>query len=221
MTERVATLADLTIDPLNARRHNERNLAAISTSIQETGFGRSMLAASDGTLIAGNATAEALADLDMHDVIVVRSDGTKPIVHIRDDIAPGSDMARKAGLYDNRSAELADGYDPEILVALMEDLDIAPVLMTEAEAAALITLAQPWDGETDDPAEHWQGMPEYEQDDLKPVKQLIVSFAREADVEAFARLVEQTVTMTTKSLWYPAVHRRESNVAYIEDDNES
>lgn len=131
-------LSDLHQDPDNARLHNERNYAAINASIAETGFGRSLLAASDGTLIAGNATAEVLADLDMTQVIVVESDGTKPIVHKRTDIAPGSEMFRKAAFYDNRAAELASGWDTEVLAALMQEVDIAAVAMTPEEAADLI-----------------------------------------------------------------------------------
>ena len=49
----------------------------------------------------------------------------------------------------------------------------------------------------------WEGMPEFVQKDLQPVKQLIVSFETEADVKAFAELVGQTITMNTRSIWYP------------------
>lgn len=58
-----------------------------------------------------------------------------------------------------------------------------------------------------DPAAEWVGMPEFEQEDQMPVKQVIVSFTHADDVAAFARLLEQNVTMTTKSIWYPAVQR--------------
>ncbi len=144
-------LSDLHQDPDNARLHNERNYAAINASIAETGFGRSLLAASDGTLIAGNATAEVLADLDMTQVIVVESDGTKPIVHKRTDIAPGSEMFRKAAFYDNRTAELAS-WDTEVLAALMQETNIAPVAMTQAEAEALINRAYDDDGRETEPS---------------------------------------------------------------------
>jgi len=135
-------LSELKQDPRNARRHSARNLAAIETSIAETGFGRPMLAANDGTLIAGNLTSEALANLGMEDVIVVRSDGTRPIVHIREDIEPGDERAIKAGLYDNLASDLADGYDPVVLAALLEEVELSPVLLTTDEAAALLTHAQ-------------------------------------------------------------------------------
>lgn len=134
----VGQLADLKPDPRNPRRHTERNRAAVQTSLQEVGFVRSLAAAADGTLIAGNLTAEALAELGMDDVIIVRSDGTRPIVHIREDIAPGSDAALLAGLYDNRAAELADGYDPAVLAAILAQVRPAATLLTPEEALALI-----------------------------------------------------------------------------------
>ena len=137
-TQHDTTLADLRPDPRNARRHSERNRAAVTTSLAEVGFMRPMVAANDGTLIAGNLTAEALADLGMDDVIVVRSDGTRPIVHIREDVDPGSEVAIKGGLYDNLARDLSDGYDSDVLAALLEEVDLSPVLMTAEEAATLL-----------------------------------------------------------------------------------
>lgn len=54
-----------------------------------------------------------------------------------------------------------------------------------------------------DPAEHWQGMPEYTQEDLAPVAQIIVSFATNADVIAFARLLGVPTLITERSTWFP------------------
>ena len=135
---RQGTLADLSPDPRNPRRHTPRNRAAVVASLQEVGVVRPLAAAADGTLIAGNLTADALAEIGLDDVIIVESDGTRPIVHVRTDIAPGSPAAIKAGLYDNRAAELADGYDPQVLAALLAEVPVASTLLTEAEAAYLI-----------------------------------------------------------------------------------
>jgi hypothetical protein len=51
--------------------------------------------------------------------------------------------------------------------------------------------------------EHWGEMPEYVHRDLTPVKQILVSFNSREDMAAFAKLVGQTVTMKTQSIWYP------------------
>ena len=49
----------------------------------------------------------------------------------------------------------------------------------------------------------WQGMPEFIQQDLMPIKTIYVHFETRADIEAFAALVAQPIGMNTKSIWYP------------------
>lgn len=49
----------------------------------------------------------------------------------------------------------------------------------------------------------WQGMPEFEQEDLTPIKTLKVHFAAQEDIIAFAKLVKQKITDKTKFIWYP------------------
>lgn len=139
-------------DPQNARRHTERNLAAITTSVTERGFGRPLVATADGTIMAGNATAEALSDLDMTDAIVITTDGTRPIIHRRSDIEAGSDAAILLGLYDNLAGDHADGYHPDVLAALLQQVTPSPVLMTRAEAADMMA------GAAQEPQDPEQGL---------------------------------------------------------------
>lgn len=56
----------------------------------------------------------------------------------------------------------------------------------------------------DDPNELWEGMPEFEQEDLTAYQTIKVHFASEGDREAFAELVGQKITEKTPSIWYPA-----------------
>ena len=51
--------------------------------------------------------------------------------------------------------------------------------------------------------EHWKDMPEFVNEDQTSFKQVIVHFATREDMEAFAALVEQTITEKTQSIWYP------------------
>jgi hypothetical protein len=51
--------------------------------------------------------------------------------------------------------------------------------------------------------EHWRGMPEFNQDDNGPHRQVIVSLEDEAAVEAFFKLIGQSYTDKTKSVWFP------------------
>jgi hypothetical protein len=61
-------------------------------------------------------------------------------------------------------------------------------------------------------AEEWKNMPAFDQADLTPVRQIIVSFATPGDVEMFAHLMGQTLTDKTKSIWYPEV----KNTSFID-----
>lgn len=65
---------------------------------------------------------------------------------------------------------------------------------------------------------HWIGMPEFEQNDNKTYKTLYVHFRNHEDYEAFAKLVEQNLTMKTKSIWHPKLERDENMLKrWIED----
>lgn len=55
--------------------------------------------------------------------------------------------------------------------------------------------------------EHWQDMPEFNQDDLEPYKTIHVHFNNQADVDQFAGLVGQKITAKTRYIWYPLVEK--------------
>jgi hypothetical protein len=65
--------------------------------------------------------------------------------------------------------------------------------------------------------EHWKGMPEFVQEDLAPVKTIYIHFETREDYQAFAKLVGQTLTMNTRSIWYPEAEiGRTFNKRYID-----
>jgi len=195
------SLGDLIPDPQNVRQHNPRNLGMIERSIQEDGFGRPILLDSAMTILAGNATAEAAASAGLEDVQIIDSDGTKVIAIRRTDVAPGSTQAKRLGLADNRTAELST-WDPVGLASLNSEIDLAPFFY-DPELARALQIEPAFDAD-----DEWKGMPEFDQDDQMPLKQVIINFRSEADVLAFAQLMEQNIQMTTRSVWYPAQPRQ-------------
>ena len=52
----------------------------------------------------------------------------------------------------------------------------------------------------------WEGMPEFNNNDLTPKRQVIVSFKTDEDVQRFAKLINQDITTKTKSFWFPKVN---------------
>ena len=51
--------------------------------------------------------------------------------------------------------------------------------------------------------QEWQGMPEFTQEDQTPGKSITVHFESRKDMDAFAVLIDQKITMQTRSVWYP------------------
>lgn len=51
--------------------------------------------------------------------------------------------------------------------------------------------------------EHWQGMPEYVNENVDPVRSLVVRFLSAIDFNDFCAKIGQELTGRTKSIWYP------------------
>lgn len=49
----------------------------------------------------------------------------------------------------------------------------------------------------------WKDMPEFIQEDKGPVKQLIISFKNFDDYKEFSKLINQSLTKKTQSIWFP------------------
>lgn len=170
-------IGDLRQDPNNPRRHSARNIAMIERSLSETGAGRSLLAGRNLGLIAGNGTVEAAANAGIEDVIYVHTDGTKLLVHVRDDLDENDPVAVRAALYDNRTAELAT-WDTDIMSA-MKDTEIFSVLFHEAEFREMIASSD-GTGPVPDPN------PDEDRDELGDIRyRVMVDFDSEDEQIAF------------------------------------
>src|SRR5262245_45258282 len=108
--ERVA-MAELAIDPENARAHPAKNLEAIRSSLQRFGQQRPIVVREDGRIIAGNGTFTAAAELGWQAIEVLRFGGS-------------AEEARAYALADNRTGELA-AWDPDTLALQLEELATA------------------------------------------------------------------------------------------------
>ena len=107
-------IASLTPDPRNARRHPERNLDSIRTSLSLYGQRKPLVVRREGMVVeAGNGTLEAAKALGWTHVAAVLVD---------DDPA----TATGYGIADNRTAELAE-WDEEALACLLAELQVAEV----------------------------------------------------------------------------------------------
>jgi hypothetical protein len=101
----------LVLDSKNARKHDEKNLAAIKNSLQSFGQRKPIVITEANTVVAGNGTLLAALDLQWEQIEVVRipKDWTE-------------EQITAFALADNRTAELAD-WDESILTQSLLELN--------------------------------------------------------------------------------------------------
>ena len=101
-------LDKLTLDPVNARTHDKRNIEAIKTSLEKFGQQKPIVVDADNVVRAGNGTLIAARELGWETISVVRTT-----------LAEAEALAY--AIADNRTAELA-AWDAEALVAAMASI---------------------------------------------------------------------------------------------------
>jgi len=194
--------------PIDSIRPHDRNprhgdIGALSRSLERFGQTKPVIVqASTGRILGGNHTWRAAKALGWSEIAAHAMD-------VEDTEAEALMVA------DNRIGELG-GYDDALLTDILTGLAAASALdgtgYTPEQVDVLLRgMPAPVDAHAE-----WTGMPEFDQPNQMPMKQIIVSFGSTAAVEAFARLLEQNITMTTKSVWYPAVGREDrKSTAYV------
>lgn len=66
----------------------------------------------------------------------------------------------------------------------------------------------------------WANMPDYNSNKGGGIQVLIVHFETQADVDEFAKLVDQKISSKTKAIWYPAKPRENMiKWVYINEQN--
>jgi hypothetical protein len=189
ITIRLRAVADLVPYAGNARTHSAAQVAEIAASITAFGWTNPVLIDGAGGIIAGHGRVLAARSLGMREVPTITLDHlTEP-------------MRRALILADNKLA-LNAGWNDDLLRSELEDLaglgiDLALVGFTEAELAQLTP-----DTDTD-PAGGWDGMPEFEQEDLGAFRSVTIHLRDQAGVDAFARLIGQPITDKTRFAWFP------------------
>lgn len=123
-------IESVSFDPANARKHGEKNLDAIKSSLRRFGQQKPIVVDANGVVRAGNGTLAAAKSLGWKKIAVVRS----PL--------SGSEATAYA-IADNRTAELAE-WDEDILAQTLsaleeEDRELARSTGFDAEELDRIT----------------------------------------------------------------------------------
>ena len=142
MGKKLSSITDVRPQVRNANRHSQRGMGVLEKSIQSDGWIGAITVAADGETFDGSARVETgaagFADVEP---IVVRSDGSRPVIHIREDIPNADDpRAIRLGVAANRVAALNYDPDPALLAALAGEVDLSG-LYYDDELAAIIAQA--------------------------------------------------------------------------------
>lgn len=131
----ITHIKDLAPDPRNARKHNPRNIAMIERSIQECGFVRSIAIDENNQIVAGKGTTEAAGNVGMTKVRVIDAEPDELIAVRRKFVS--DEQRKKAALYDNRTAELAEWDESEIALIEEEGSVDLSALFSDSELDAI------------------------------------------------------------------------------------
>lgn len=204
-------------DPHNANQGTERGQYMIDHSVESVGLARSIVAAGDDTIPAGNKTLQAAVDAGITDVIEVETDGHTLVVVKRKDWETVDDPAAREYAYlDNRAAKVGLQWD---VLRVAEDLRAGIDLDSMFFDWELDKVLGKAGDEPFDVQKAWQGMPEFEQEKQNIFHTIKVHFQTPEDLQDFARLVEQTVTPKTTSICYPPKVREELPIYETGDDS--
>jgi len=144
----MSKLSDYRPQRVNANRHKPFGLKLLSDSIQRDGFSAPIVAAADGEVFAGSARLEVAGDVLPADPIIVTSDGTRPIIHIRTDIPNADDpRARRLGVADNIIGQIDYEPDGAILAAMAADDEILKRLIAADDDSTRAVMAAAGQGD--------------------------------------------------------------------------
>lgn len=145
--KKIQSVGDLKADPANVNKGTERGRQVIDWSLTELGAGRSILADSDGVVIAGNKTLEVAINHQLP-VRVIETDGSELVVVQRTDLrllgqGAERDKARQLAIADNRASEV--GYSPDVEILLehaQSGIDVSSLYRRDEIDALLASLAR-------------------------------------------------------------------------------
>lgn len=182
--------------PKNAKTHPDSQLKQIADSVKQFGWQQPIVVDQEGTIIVGHGRWEAYKKYNL----------PEPPIQVA---TLNKEQTKAYRLADNKLNE--SNWDMGLVIEELKDLDSKGFDITltgfnfKLKDIDLVL----------DPSDEWQGMPRFELEDKTAYRQLLVSFHNEEAVQEFAELVKQTITPTTRYLWFPKEeHDKVAGIGY-------
>lgn len=199
--------ADLKPYEKNSRTHSEDQIKQLMKSIQGFGFTNPILIDENNNIIAGHGRLEACKLLKFQEVPCLRLVGL-------------TDEQKKAYIIADNKLALNSQWDFDLLKGEVEALkaanfDLSLVGFSLDELKSITMDFQQGENSSD---AAWTGMPEFDQQNKKSLRYVIVHFKEKEDVEKFFQLINQSFTEKTKSVWFPEQPRIDTEAKRYGDD---
>lgn len=190
----VLEIVNLKPHPRNPNKHSEKQLKLYAKILAKQGIRKAVVCSKQsGFVVTGHGCVEA-----------AKLNGWAHVpVDWQDFASPDEEYAHMVA--DNKLAELADldlQMVDEDALKLGEGFDMDLLGIPYFTAGAI--------GESNDPEKHWNGMPEFDQEDKTSYRHVVVHFVNDEDAAEFFRLIRQNDTGKTKSIWFPPQERMDS-----------
>jgi len=189
---------------LNARRHPGKQREALIGSLNAVGWiAPVIVSASTDKILDGHARVEEALSKDENSLV--------PFVKVQ---VTENEERTILATFDPITG-LAT-YDREALDALLREVSTGDAALQE-----MLTGLAAKEGliPADDPNELWQNMPEFNQQDEKPFRSLIVHLHSQEDVDAFADLIDQKITDKTKFINFPFIEPVDLKQYVVENES--
>lgn len=179
-------LKDLTPAPYNPRAISDIALAGLKASIKRFGIVEPViLNTRTGNVVGGHQRIKALLDLGETETDVVIVDLPESEEQALNITLNNPEIA---GTFTDSLQDLLSGLQVEIGIDAMQELRLDNLVATN-----------------DNPMDEWKGMPEFKNEDIGAYRHIIVNFTCEENIQAFAKLIGQSLTDKARSIWFPQV----------------
>lgn len=140
-------------------------------------------------------------------VIVNQRTGRMLDGHLRAELARGQGEQTPVpvlyvDLSEDEERTILATLDPIAGMAIPDEATLAALVQSIGDAD-LHSIADRISGPPDNPYTEWHGMPEFQQEDKTAWKSLTVNFSSMDDLQGFSKLIGQSLTEKTRSIWYP------------------
>lgn len=192
-----------TANPLNSRLHPQFQREVMQAALSTVGW--------IAPVIENKRTGYLV---DGHERVMQALVKNESVPYVLVDLSPEEESVALATF--DPIAGLAQ-YDSENINALLSEIHVDEIALQQllANMDSQYGLRAP-----DDPYAEWKEMPEFVSEDKSGFKDLIVHFDSEADLKAFAQLLNQSITTKTKSIWYPFREREQmKGKAWVSDES--